>query len=97
MRQTLRILGWALIVTGAWAAMAPAARAEQPCCGIVKIDAKTGLVTARENASGKTFTFKASAATLKGLQVGKSIDADFKSGRVTIDEVPCCGVVRPLH
>jgi hypothetical protein len=68
-----------------------------PCCAIKAIDAKTGLVTARENASGKTFTFKASAATLKGLQVGKSIDADFKSGRVTIDEVPCCTVVRPLH
>jgi hypothetical protein len=87
----------ALIVTGAWAAMAPAARAVEPCCTIKAIDAKSGLVTARENASGKTFTFKAPEATLKGLRVGKSIDADFKSGQVSIDEQPCCAVVRPLH
>ena len=97
MRQTMRSLGLGLIVAGALAALVSAALAAIPCCGIIAIDQGTGIVTARENASGKTFQFKASADTLKTLHVGQSIDADFNGGRVGLPGVaPCCGIVSPL-
>ena len=97
MKQTIRSLGLGLIVVSALAALVPRALAVNPCCAITAIDQGTGIVTARENASGKTFQFKASADTLKTLHVGQSIDADFNGGRVgPPGEAPCCGIVSPL-
>jgi hypothetical protein len=99
MTRTIRSFGLGLIVSGALAALAPPALAATPCCSITAIDAKTGIVTARENASGKVFQFKAAEATLKGLHVGQAVEAEFKTGRVTIerDANPCCSVVSPLR
>lgn len=49
--------------------------AEAPCCAIVKIDKATGLVTLRDNKTGKleTITVKDPAAFAK-LSVGQAAD-----------------------
>ena len=53
----------------------PRAEAGTPCCGITSIDAKTGLVTVKETATGATFQFKVhSAKLLKSFEVGQTLD-----------------------
>ena len=66
-----------LLATPAWAG--------EPCCAVTAIDARAGMVTAREAATGRTFQFKVSdAALLKSLKVGQKISADFKAMTVTL-------------
>jgi len=77
--------------------LAPRAEAAAPCCVVVAIDAKSGLVTAKNFATGKTFQFKVGdKALLKGLKIGQKVAADFASGKVTVDGIsPCCNIVQP--
>ncbi len=66
-----------LLATPAWAAT--------PCCNVTAIDARTGMVTAREKATGRTFQFKVTnPAQLRGLKVGQAVAADFKTGKVSV-------------
>jgi len=49
--------------------------ATSPCCGIVKIDKATGLVTLRDNKTGKTETVTVKdPAALAKLTVGQTVD-----------------------
>jgi Cu/Ag efflux protein CusF len=66
-----------------------------PCCAITAIDSATGVVTAKENASGKLFQFKvADAALLKTLQAGQGIYANFGARKVSVDgSASCCTIV----
>jgi len=49
--------------------------AEAPCCAIVKIDKATGLVTLRDNKTGKTETVTVKdPAALAKLSVGQAVD-----------------------
>lgn len=43
------------------------------CCGIVGINAAKGIITSRNNATGKLQQFKLSAAALKNLRVGDKL------------------------
>jgi len=65
------------------------------CCPITAVDARTGLVTAKETATGKSFQFKvADEKMLKTLKVGQGIYANFKTQKVSVDGVkPCCPIV----
>jgi hypothetical protein len=64
---------------------APAAYAGEPCCSVTAIDAKTGVVTAKEAATGRAFQFQVKdAAMLKSLKVGQEIPADLKAMTVTL-------------
>ena len=66
------------------AAVAPAA---EPVGGakITAIDAKTGVVTAKETATGRAFQFQVKdASLLKSLRVGQNISADLKGMSVTL-------------
>ena len=76
-------------------ALSSAVYALEPCCGITSIDKLTGLVTAKENASGHTFTFKVTdAALLKSLHVGQAVHANFESRQVSVKpSSPCCAIV----
>ena len=66
----LVILGFAY-----WALATPPVVAGQPCCSITAIDLKTGIVTAKVNATGQTFEFKVTnQALLKSLKLGQGID-----------------------
>jgi hypothetical protein len=90
MRRTLMGLMLGVICFAA----APHARAASPCCGITSVDKKTGVVTARENATGRVFTFKATGATLATLKPGQAVYANFGAKQVSINgEAPCCGIL----
>jgi Cu/Ag efflux protein CusF len=66
-----------------------------PCCGITAIDTNTGMVTAQEHATGKTFHFKVTdTAVLKSLKVGQGVYANFAASQVSVDNLtPCCNIV----
>ena len=79
------------IVTISIMGTAPAA-----CCAVAAIDARSGLVTATERASGRRFQFKVpDTKTLLGLKVGQPIHANFKTMKVSLraDATPCCPIV----
>jgi Cu/Ag efflux protein CusF len=83
MRNPRTMLALALAL--AIASWPGSAAAEEPCCNVTALDAKTGMVTAKEKATGRTFQFKvANQAALKGLKVGQAIHADFTSMKVSL-------------
>lgn len=100
MRWVRMPMGLSLFL-GAWALVlalpAPPADAADPCCGITAIEARTGMVTAKETATGRTFQFQvAGVKALKGLTVGQRIHADFTTMKVSLrpdGATPCCDVV----
>src|SRR5205807_1982424 len=70
------------------------AHAVQPCCDITSIDTRTGVVTAREKASGQTFQFAASPALLRTLRLGQGVYANLRARQVSIDgRSACCNIV----
>ncbi len=76
-----------LLATPAWAAT--------PCCGVTAIDARAGIATAREAATGRTFQFKVSdAKQLAKLKVGQKVYANFGTQKVSLDgRTECCPIV----
>lgn len=68
--------------------------AGEPCCGITAIDTRTGIVTAREIGSKRTFQFEVkNAALLRSLKVGQPISVDFGTRKVSVDSAaPCCNI-----
>ena len=80
---------WTLLALGVLLAVtvfgAPNARAGDPCCAITAIDARGGMVTGKQTATGRTFQFKLSDAKLLGsLKVGQAVEAEFHTGKVTV-------------
>ena len=73
---------------------ATAYASEPPCCNVSAIDARTGLVTAKVRATGKTFQFKADAAARRSLKVGSAVFANFKTNQISLDgKNACCQIV----
>jgi hypothetical protein len=71
------------------ASAAPAAA----CCVITAINASTGVVTGRVNASGQIFTFTASGSVLSSVKVGQGVYANFTSKQVSINgTTACCSI-----
>jgi hypothetical protein len=72
------------------------ANAGEPCCSITAIDARAQTVTAKENATARTFQFKvADAKALSTVKVGQVIGADFTSMKVFLQpdaQEPCCNL-----
>ncbi len=67
---------------------------EAPCCTVVQIDARVGVATARNNATGQMFQFKLQGAATS-LKVGDAVYANFSAGKVSVDGVtPCCNIAR---
>ncbi|HEY3746987.1 MAG TPA: hypothetical protein VGL17_12125 [Gemmatimonadaceae bacterium] len=65
-----------------------------PCCGIIAVDVRTGIVTAKVNATGNVFEFKASnPATLGALKPGQPLFANFVNHQISLDgKTVCCTV-----
>lgn len=80
---------------GAAPGAAPPARATKACCVIASVDAKSGVVTARESASGRSFTFAVSdAKAARELRAGQPVHAHFASKQVSLDgRKPCCRIM----
>jgi hypothetical protein len=74
----------------------PKVHGSEPCCNITGVDAATGLFTARETATGRTFQFKPTdAALLRSLKPGQTVFADFATQKVSVDGgQPCCEIVQ---
>src|ERR1700719_2827237 len=66
-----------------------------PCCGITAINTATGMVSAKENATGRMFQFKVNdGAMLNSLKVGQGVYANFAASQVSVDNLqPCCTIV----
>lgn len=62
---------------------------------ISDVDAATGIVTARELATGRVFRFEVRDSTLlRSLKVGQKIAADFGTSKVRISgDKPCCNII----
>src|SRR5690348_4841684 len=75
-------------------ARAQAAKAPQKCCVIKAINAATGIVSAADKTSGRTFQFSVKDQDLlNSLRVGQSVNANFNSKQVTIyGASPCCAI-----
>lgn len=80
----IAIVGW---TSSLWAVT--------PCCGIVSINTQTGLVEAKETATGRLFQFQTTDSQLmQRLLAGQAIDADFAAGHVSVDgAAPCCAII----
>jgi hypothetical protein len=77
-------LAWYLVLL----TLAPAAHAAAPCCGVVSVDARAGIVHAQDNATKRRFEIKVdNAAMLARIRPGQPIDADFKAGKASIDNL----------
>ncbi len=88
-----------MIVTGAAIALAIAASAGaqvNPCCAIVSIDSRAGLISAKVNTSGETFQFKVPTALMvRTLRVGQSVYANFTTNQVSLDgRTQCCTITQ---
>lgn len=85
---------WALLIAGLAGSPALAQAPTAPCCGIVGIDAATGVVTARVTATGASFQFRVTdTRMLRTLRVGQGVFANFRTRQVSVDgATPCCGI-----
>ncbi|RPH76656.1 MAG: hypothetical protein EHM80_14165 [Nitrospiraceae bacterium] len=54
----------------------------------------TGLITATDHRSGKTFQFQANEAVRDTLRMGQHVYADFGTQQVSVDGAqPCCAIM----
>ncbi len=67
-----------------------------PCCGVVAVNARTGIVTARVKATGATFEFRVTnPRLLAGLHAGSAVYANFGAKQVSLDgRTSCCAITR---
>jgi Cu/Ag efflux protein CusF len=86
-------LSLALAVLSCLLMAAPADAAEP--VGITAIDARAGVVTARDATGKLTIQFKVTdAALLKSLKVGQKVQADVGAQKVSVgDSEPCCNIL----
>jgi len=77
------------------ALIAPLSAATAPCCYVTAIDGHTGLVTAKDNTSGRPLQFKPTdSAQIRALHVGSPVYADFGTRRVSLDgQHACCNML----
>jgi hypothetical protein len=76
--------------------LASESSAATPCCAIVEI-AASGVVTARDTKTARTFEFRvADRRLLSTLKPGQPVHADFTTMRVSVEpdgSEPCCNIV----
>ncbi len=60
-------------------------------CAVTAVEARTGTVTAKVNATGQSFTFRAGdARALLSMKVGSSVYANFTTRQVSLDGGSAC-------
>jgi hypothetical protein len=80
------VSGMALVIGASIAvSVPPEVSAGTPCCSITIIDMKTGIVTAKNTATGETFEFKlGDAAQIRNIKIGDQVSTDFQTREVTV-------------
>ena len=86
MQRGVLVLGTGLIIGALIAAYAPPeVSAATPCCTITTINMKTGIVTAKDTATGGTFEFRlGDAAQIGNIKIGDPVSTDFQTRQVTV-------------
>jgi hypothetical protein len=92
MQAGVLVLGTGLII-GALIAVSvpPEVSAATPCCTITSIDMKTGIVTAKDTATG---------AQIRNIKIGDQVSTDFQNREVTVHSFqPVDGIIvkAPMH
>lgn len=92
-----RLMFWAAcgsLFAGAFLIL-PGAASAQSCCSVTAIDLRSGAVSAKENATGRSFQFRvADGKVLGSLRVGQGVYANFKTSQVSLDgRSACCAIV----
>jgi hypothetical protein len=92
--MNLRSIGYTAMAFVA-VAYSGGANAAEPV-SIAAINARTGVVTARDAKTKSTVEFTVvGAALLKSLKIGQTVYADYGTQKVSVDGIsPCCGIVR---
>jgi hypothetical protein len=79
-------LALCLQILSVFAARSSYPQAPAPAASVTSIDARTGVVTAKVNASGQPFQFTLSnAAQVKTLRIGQAVYANFAAKQVSLD------------
>jgi hypothetical protein len=67
----------------------------QACCSVTSIDKKSGVVSAKESATGRAFQFKVGdGKLLSSLRLGQAAYANFKTNQVSLDgKTACCSIL----
>jgi Cu/Ag efflux protein CusF len=78
--------GLALILGASMAVSVPLeVGAGTPCCSITTVDKKTGIVTAKNTATGETFKFRlGDAAQIGNIKTGDQVSMDVQTRQVTV-------------
>lgn len=86
---------WLLVGVFAGTLILPGAALAESCCSVTAIDQKSGVVSARENATGRAFQFKVGDGKLLGsLRPGHPVYANFKTNQVSLDgKTACCSIL----
>ncbi|HET7319659.1 MAG TPA: hypothetical protein VFK23_11025 [Nitrospirota bacterium] len=96
MQSGILVLGTGLII-GALIAVSvpPEVSAATPCCTITSIDMKTGILTAKDTATGETFEFKlGNPAKISNIKIGDQVSTDFRNREVTVHSFqPVDGII----
>ncbi len=92
--RILRAARWCLLVAFLAGPCAVASGA-LPCCEISSIDGATGIVTARETATNRTFQFQVEdRKLLLSLTVGQGVYANFTTKKVSLNgQTACCEII----
>lgn len=66
----------------------------EPCCDIIAIDLRSGIIVAHEPTNGRVFKFQVmQPSLLRSLKIGQKVYADFDKGKVGLmPGEPCCGI-----
>lgn len=86
MQRWIMVSGMTLIIGASIAVFAPPdVGAATPCCSITAMDTKTGIVTAKNTATGETIEFRIEdAAKIKNIKIGDPVSADTRTREVTV-------------
>ena len=87
MQRCVLVLGMAFTIGASIAVVSlpPEVSAATPCCSITAIDTKTGIVTAKDTATGETIEFRlGDAAQVKNIKIGDPVSADSQIREVTV-------------
>ncbi len=80
------VSGMALIIGASIAfSVPPEAGAAAPCCSITAIDTKTGIVSAKDTATGETIEFRlVDAAQIRNIKIGDQVSTDSNTREVSV-------------
>jgi hypothetical protein len=97
MKTWVLVSGMALLLGASIAvSVPPEVSAGTPCCSITTVDRKTGIVTAKNNATGETFEFRLrDAAQVGNIRIGDQVSTDVRTRQVTVHSFqPVEGILR---